>query len=84
VGIGAGGRPLRRAVQSPPLPSVSLSTSRRAGDGILFGEYAGQESTLDGEEYFIMKEDDVLAVIEGPTKKKLAAIKGKTKQTKKG
>ncbi len=50
----------------------------KVGDRILFGKYAGQEIKLDGEEYFIMKEDDVLAVIEGHTKKKLAAIKDKT------
>jgi chaperonin GroES len=56
----------------------------KAGDRILFGKYAGQEIKLDGEEYFIMKEDDVLAVIEGHTKKKLAAITAKTKtKTKK-
>ena len=55
----------------------------KAGDRILFGKYAGQEIKLDGEEYLIMKEDDVLAVIEGQTKKKLAAIKGKTKKKKK-
>jgi len=55
----------------------------KAGDRILFGKYAGQEITLDGEKYFIMKEDEVLAVIEGHTKKKLAAIKGKTKRKKK-
>jgi len=55
----------------------------KAGDRILFGKYAGQEITLEGEEYFIMKEDDVLAVIEGHTKKKLAAIKGKPKNKKK-
>ena len=54
----------------------------KAGDRILFGKYAGQEIKLDGEEYFIMKEDDVLAVIEGHTKKKRAAIKGKTKKKK--
>jgi chaperonin GroES len=53
------------------------------GDRILFGKYAGQEIKLDGEEYFIMKEDDVLAVIEGHTTKKLAAIKGKPKKKKK-
>jgi chaperonin GroES len=55
----------------------------KAGDRILFGKYAGQEIMLDGEEYFIMKEDDVLAVIEGQTKKKLAAIKGKAQKKKK-
>jgi len=41
-----------------------------------------QEIKLDGEEFLIMKEDDVLAVIEGHTQKKLAAIKGKTKKKK--
>src|SRR5712692_1148412 len=54
----------------------------KASDRILFGKYAGQEIKLDGEEYLIMKEDDVLAVIEGHTKKKLAAIKGKTQKKK--
>ena len=39
-----------------------------AGDTILFGKYSGQEIKLDGEEYLIMKEDEVLAVIEGGTK----------------
>jgi chaperonin GroES len=55
----------------------------KAGDRILFGKYAGQEIKLDGEEYLIMKEDEVLAVIEGHTKKKLAVIKGKTKRKQK-
>jgi chaperonin GroES len=34
----------------------------KAGDTILFGKYSGQEVKLDGVEYLIMKEDDVLAV----------------------
>ena len=34
------------------------------GDRILFGKYAGTEVKLDGDEYLIMKEDDVLAIIE--------------------
>ena len=34
----------------------------RAGDTILFGKYSGQEIKLDGVEYLIMKEDDVLAI----------------------
>jgi chaperonin GroES len=37
----------------------------KPGDRILFGKYSGQEIKLDGQEYFIMKEDDVLAVIDG-------------------
>ncbi|MGD8720068.1 MAG: co-chaperone GroES [Candidatus Zixiibacteriota bacterium] len=36
----------------------------KAGDSILFGKYAGNEVTIDDEEYLIMREDDVLAVIE--------------------
>jgi chaperonin GroES len=36
----------------------------KAGDAILFGKYGGQEIKLDGEEYLIMREDEVLAVIE--------------------
>ena len=35
---------------------------------ILFGRYSGQEIKLDGEEYLIMKEDEVFAIIEGGTK----------------
>ncbi len=42
----------------------------KAGDLILFGKYSGQEIKLDGEEYLIMREDEVLAVIEsGDTQK---------------
>ena len=43
----------------------------KAGDKILCGKYSGQEIKLDGEEYLIMREDEVLAVIEnGEIKKK--------------
>ena len=37
----------------------------KAGDTILFGKYSGQEIKLDGEDYLIMKEEEVLGVIEG-------------------
>jgi chaperonin GroES len=36
----------------------------KVGDVILFGKYTSQEIKLDGEEYLIMREDEVLAVIE--------------------
>jgi chaperonin GroES len=36
----------------------------KAGDQILFGKYTSQEVKLDGEEYLIMREDEVLAIIE--------------------
>ena len=37
----------------------------KAGDKILFGKYSGTEVKLSGEEYLIMREDDILGVIEG-------------------
>ncbi len=42
----------------------------KAGDTVLFGKYSGQEIKLDGTEYFIMREDDILGVIEDGKKKK--------------
>jgi chaperonin GroES len=42
----------------------------KAGDVILFGKYSGQEIKLEGQEYLIMREDEVLAVIDGGEVKK--------------
>ena len=44
----------------------------RSGNLILFGKYSGQEIKLDGKDYFIMKEDDVLAIIDATPPKKNA------------
>jgi chaperonin GroES len=52
----------------------------KAGDRILFGKFSGQEVTLDGEAYLIMKADDVLAVIDGSATSKRAVITGGTKK----
>ena len=41
----------------------------KAGDTILFGKYSGQEIKIDGVEYLIMKEDEVLAAIDPVTSK---------------
>ena len=41
----------------------------KAGDSILFGKYSGQEIKLDGEEFLIMREDEVLAVIDSGSAK---------------
>jgi chaperonin GroES len=37
----------------------------KAGDRILFSKYAGTEIKIEGEEHLIMREDDILGVIEG-------------------
>ena len=36
----------------------------KKGDRVLFGKYGGQEIKVEGEEYLILREDDVLGVIE--------------------
>ena len=41
-----------------------VSLDVKAGDRILFGKYTSQEITLEGEEFLIMREDEVLAVVE--------------------
>ena len=37
----------------------------KAGDKVLFGKYSGTEVKVDGEELLVMKEDDIMAVIDG-------------------
>ena len=37
----------------------------KAGDKVLFGKYSGTEVKVDGEDYLVMREDDVMAVLEG-------------------
>ncbi len=45
-----------------------------AGDRILFGKWSGTEVKLDGEELLIMKESDIMGIVEGsPAVKKKAA-----------
>ena len=65
VGVGAGARDEQGQI-------VALEV--KVGDRILFGKWSGTEVKLDGEELLIMKESDVMGIIEGsPTIKKKAA-----------
>jgi chaperonin GroES len=41
-----------------------LTPDVKAGDRILFGKYAGSEIKLEGEEHLILREDDILGVLE--------------------
>jgi chaperonin GroES len=45
----------------------------KAGDRVLFGKWSGTEVTIDGEELLIMKESDIMGVVEGGKKAKKAA-----------
>ena len=45
----------------------------KAGDRVLFGKWSGTEVKLDGEDLLIMKESDVMGIIEGKAEQKKAA-----------
>jgi chaperonin GroES len=65
VAVGPGARNEQGAI-------VALEV--KAGDRILFGKWSGTEVKIDGEELLIMKESDIMGVIEGlPADKKIAA-----------
>jgi chaperonin GroES len=65
ISVGPGARDEKGAVQ--PLDV-------KAGDRVLFGKWSGTEVKIDGEELLIMKESDILGVLEGAaaSKKKAA------------
>lgn len=44
---------------------TKVSMNVKKGDRILFGKYAGSEIEIEGEEHLIMREDDILGIIEG-------------------
>jgi chaperonin GroES len=64
IAVGPGGRD-----ETGKLIPIDL----RVGDHVLFGKWSGTEVKLDGVEYLIMKESDVMGVLEEPTAKKKAA-----------
>ena len=47
----------------------------KKGDRILFGKYSGSEVKLDGHEYLIMREDDILGILAGAAEPAKAAKK---------
>ncbi|MBV9654096.1 MAG: co-chaperone GroES [Acetobacteraceae bacterium] len=64
VAVGPGARDERGQI-------VALDV--RAGDRILFGKWSGTEVKIDGEELLIMKESDIMGIVEGGVAQKQAA-----------
>ena len=64
VAVGPGARDEKGAL-------VALDV--KAGDRILFGKWSGTEIKLDGVEYLIMKESDIMGILEGSAAMKKAA-----------
>ena len=64
VSVGPGGRD-----ESGKLIPIDV----KPGDRVLFGKWSGTEVKLDGVEYLIMKESDIMGVLDEPAAKKKAA-----------
>ena len=64
VAVGPGVRDENGKINAPDV---------KAGDIVLFGKWSGTEVKIDGDELLIMKESDILGVIEGTAKMKAAA-----------
>ena len=64
ISVGPGGRD-----ETGKLIPIDLKT----GDRVLFGKWSGTEVKIDGVEYLIMKESDIMGVLEEPAAKKKAA-----------
>ena len=58
------GKVLAAGVGKSTEDGTRLPLDVKAGDTILFGKYSGQEVSVEGVDYLIMKEDDVLAIQE--------------------
>ena len=54
----------RRGQGQAPRRRQAVPLDVKAGDRILFGKYSGSDIKLDGEEYMIMREDEVLGILE--------------------
>ncbi len=50
-----------------------VPTELKAGDRVLFGKWSGTEVKIDGQELLIMKESDIMGVLDEPVAKKKAA-----------
>ena len=64
IAVGPGGRD-----DSGKLVPIDL----RVGDRVLFGKWSGSEVKIDGEELIIMKESDIMGVLDEPAARKKAA-----------
>ena len=65
ISVGPGARNEKGEIITPDV---------KAGDSVLFGKYAGTEVTINGEDLVIIKESDVMGIVEGkPASKKKAA-----------
>ena len=58
-----GGIIIPDTAKEKPQEGTKIELDVKAGDKILFGKYSGTDIKIDGEEYLILREDEVLAVV---------------------
>lgn len=56
-------RPLQGIVVAVGTGTKDVEMEVKAGDTVLYGKYAGTEISLDGKDYLIMKQNDILAIL---------------------
>ncbi len=56
-------KPLSGKVVAAGPGTKEIEMEVKVGDEVLYGKYAGQELTIDGTDYLIMKQSDILAII---------------------
>lgn len=56
-------KPQKGVVVAAGPGKVDEPVTVKAGDSVLYGKYAGTELTIDGQEYLIMRESDILAIV---------------------
>ena len=56
-------KPMKGKVVAVGTGKVDEPITVKVGDNVLYGKYAGTEITVDGEEYVIMRESDIFAII---------------------
>lgn len=56
-------KPMRGTVKAVGPGKPDEPTTVKVGDSVLYGKYAGTEITYEGEDYLIMRESDILAIV---------------------
>ena len=56
-------KPQNGTVMAIPDSTDDYTVTVKVGDTVLYGKYAGTEITIDGEDYLIMNESDILAIV---------------------
>lgn len=56
-------KPLEGVVVAAGVGTSEITMEVKVGDSVLYGKYAGTEITVEGKEYLIMRQNDILAII---------------------